>query len=145
MGIWLVMQTADGIERSFPVCKPRTIIGREVLCDVRVAMPAVSARHCELVLEEGRLRMNDLDSARGTFHNGESVREALLVHEDRLTVGPVTFIVRISEDHADSGGTAAQITIIRREQSSAIDDALPLAGLEAGRDRSATGTRPSDD
>jgi pSer/pThr/pTyr-binding forkhead associated (FHA) protein len=83
MGIHLVITTTDGLERAFPVMSPRTVIGRETRCDLRVPLPTVAEHHCEI-------------SDSGTFHNGDRVERAVLSHADRLTVGPVTFEVRIA-------------------------------------------------
>jgi pSer/pThr/pTyr-binding forkhead associated (FHA) protein len=118
MGIRLIMQSADGVERSFPLRKPRTVIGREVLCDVRVPVPAVSERHCELVLDGDRLHLQDLDSDRGTLHNGQPVRSAELADEDRVTIGPVTFVVRISQE-LDIRAGSPDVTITRDDDGSA--------------------------
>jgi len=95
MGIWLVMKTADGKERPFPIRKPRTIIGRETRCDVRIAVSSVANRHCEITLQDETLTLSDLDSAGAILHNGERVTSARLSHEDTVTIGPVTFVVRI--------------------------------------------------
>ncbi len=99
MGVWLVMKTADGIDRPFQIEKPRTVIGRETRCDVRIPVSAVSKKHCEIRLDHGELSLTDLDSDSGTFHNGDRVEKAKLSNDDTLTVGPVTFVVRVSSDH----------------------------------------------
>ena len=99
MGVWLVMKTADGIDRPFQIEKPRTVIGRETRCDVRIPVSAVSKKHCEIRLRDGELSLTDLDSDSGTFHNGDRVEKAKLSNDDTLTVGPVTFVVRVSSDH----------------------------------------------
>ena len=99
MGVWLVMKTADGIDRPFQIEKPRTVIGRETRCDVRIPVSAVSKKHCEIRLHDGELSLTDLDSDSGTFHNGDRVNKAKLSNDDTLTVGPVTFVVRVSSDH----------------------------------------------
>lgn len=104
MGIWLVMQALDGVERSFSVHKPCTIIGRETTCDVRIPVPSVSQKHCQITLNDGRLELNDLNSDHGTFHNGCRVNQAALQAEDTLTIGPVTFRVRMRQEAtADAG------------------------------------------
>ncbi len=94
MSIWLVMRTADGVERPFPLEKPRTVIGRDTHCDVRIALPAVDGRHCELIHDGQILTLNDLGSTTGTFHNGIRVEQAVVAPRDTVTVGPVTFEVR---------------------------------------------------
>ena len=93
--MWLVMKTADGKERPFPIEKSRTVIGRETKCDVRIAVSSVSDQHCEIQLKEEALLLTDLNSTQGTYHNGQRVQEAVLAHEDTVTIGPVTFVVRI--------------------------------------------------
>ena len=95
MSIWLVMKTADGRERPFVIDKSRTVIGRETRCDVRIPMSAVSQKHCEIEVNDGELKLTDLESASGTYHNGDRIEQAILSHNDELTIGPVTFVVRV--------------------------------------------------
>ena len=97
--IWLVMRTA-GRERLFPLRKRTTTIGRDIESDLRVALPSVANRHCELKFDGDELRLIDLGSTRGTLHNGQSVTEATLGPDDRVTVGTVTFQVRMSDEPA---------------------------------------------
>lgn len=94
MGFHLAMRTADGGERPFPVDKSPMVIGRDSHCDLRVAIPSVAQKHCEIVIVRDKLRLTDLGSESGTFHNGNRVEQAMLETEDHLTIGPVTFIVR---------------------------------------------------
>ena len=94
MRIWLAMVTADGGERPFPLSKRRVVIGCDTHCDLRVAMPSVAKNHCEVLVERDTVRLNDLGSPSGTLHNGDRVQHAILSPGDRLTIGPVTFIVR---------------------------------------------------
>jgi pSer/pThr/pTyr-binding forkhead associated (FHA) protein len=115
MSIWLVMQANDGRERRFAV-KPSTVIGRETTCDVRVPVPTVSQRHCQITFDGSRLRLLDLRSERGTYHNGNRVQEALLAHHDRLTVGPVTFVVHVQSDSLPDG-RVSEIVIERIDQT----------------------------
>jgi pSer/pThr/pTyr-binding forkhead associated (FHA) protein len=93
------MATADGGERVFPLTRKRTVVGRDSRCDLRVAVPNVALRHCEIVTDGNTLRISDLGSEAGTLHNGERIQSAVLAPEDRITIGPVTFVVRI-----DAGG-----------------------------------------
>jgi pSer/pThr/pTyr-binding forkhead associated (FHA) protein len=94
MGIWLAMATADGSERLYAISKPRTVIGREVRCDLRVPIRTVANTHCEIIICRGRLRLRDLGSEFGTFVNGERISETLLHKSDHIRLGPVTFTVR---------------------------------------------------
>lgn len=93
MRMWLAMRRADGGERTFPLDRPRTVIGRETRCDIRVPLPSIADAHCELRIESEVLIVIDLGSDEGTRHNGDRVERAILADRDSLTVGPVTFTV----------------------------------------------------
>jgi pSer/pThr/pTyr-binding forkhead associated (FHA) protein len=95
MKISLVMATSDGEGRRFELRKDRVIIGREVRCDLRVCVPTVESRHCEVRIEREVVRLVDLGSQSGTFHNGERVREAVLRQNDELVVGPARFRIMV--------------------------------------------------
>lgn len=114
MSYWLVMQSNDGRERPFAVKKPTTVIGRETTCDLRVPVPTVSQKHCQINLEEGRLRIVDLKSEAGTFHNGERVENATLSHDDTVTIGPVRFIVRELAEESLGDNGQPEIVIERK-------------------------------
>ena len=103
MTIWLAMKTADGDERSFPITKRRTIIGRDTRCDLRIAVPTVAEKHCEILLNGDVAEVHDLDSYTGTFRNGDRVDRAILDVNDRLTIGPATFVLRRLEVAVVSG------------------------------------------
>lgn len=97
MGISLAMEIAGGGERLFPLNRPVMVLGRDSRCDLRVALPSVDKQHCEFMIHEGTVRFKDLGSGTGTFHNGTRVKQAQLVPDDRLTIGPVTFVVRLDD------------------------------------------------
>jgi len=99
------------------VRKPTTVIGRETTCDVRVPVLSVAQKHCQLTLEGDRLKMIDLQSERGTLHNGNRVQEAVLAPDDTITIGPVTFVVRVKQAAPQHNGEqhTPEIVIERRD------------------------------
>lgn len=98
MTISLAMVTADGSERAFPLVRQRTVLGRGIACDLRVAVPTVGTEHCEIIVGDGgTLHLNDLGSETGTYHNGRRVENAVLARDDQLKIGPVTFVVRADD------------------------------------------------
>ena len=101
MDINLVMFKGDGTRRDFPVTKPRTVIGRTNSCDLRIPVPDVSRKHCELVLEDDELVLRDLESSNGTLCNDKRVVEIELEPGDTIAVGPVRFVVQIEGDPAE--------------------------------------------
>lgn len=69
-------------------------LGRARDCTVRIPSAEVSRLHCRLRMERGLVTVEDLESANGTFVNDTRIREPEVIHPgDRLTVGPVTFVV----------------------------------------------------
>lgn len=64
------------------------IIGTGAGCDIQVASPYVSARHCRLTFEAGRWLLEDLGSTNGTFVNGRRTTSPTAVStDDRVTLG----------------------------------------------------------
>ena len=119
MDVQLIMFKADGARHDFPMKKSRLVIGRTSSCALRIPLSSVSREHCELYLDAGSVKVKDLGSSNGTFHNNTRIMEAILAAGDTLTVGPVIFTVQIDgkpaeikqvksvvdQSHADSGGT----------------------------------------
>jgi hypothetical protein len=64
-------------------------VGAEASNDIVLRHPEVSRRHLELRKAWRGVALRDLDSTNGTTVNGESVREALLQHDDRIVLGEV--------------------------------------------------------
>ena len=95
MNVSLVMVKGDGTRRDFPLGKERLVIGRINTCDLRIALPSVSRQHCEVFIEGGQLKLRDLGSSNGTFHNNTRVQEANLAAGDEIGIGPVVFRVVI--------------------------------------------------
>ena len=67
--------------------KGTIIIGRDNSCDIVVAAPKVSRRHCLLQVIARGLAFRDLESANGTRINGVPAKEGFIHAEDRLTLG----------------------------------------------------------
>jgi len=69
--------------------KGRISVGRAPDNDHVVDHPMVSGHHARLTLDKRGWLLEDLDSANGTFVNGERVTEPTLVRpEDRIQIGP---------------------------------------------------------
>lgn len=93
MEVALVISKPDGTSRNFPIVKQHTVVGRGRECDLRVPLQSVSREHCELILDQGRLKVKNLNNTGQTFVNTEKIEELALSDGDRLTVGPVEFTV----------------------------------------------------
>ena len=71
----LMMFRSDGERRSFSIARDMTVIGRREDCDLRIPLGEVSRKHCRLVRDGESLRLEDLGSSNGTFHNGSEFRK----------------------------------------------------------------------
>jgi predicted component of type VI protein secretion system len=92
----LVMFRADGERRSFSVTRDMTVVGRREDCDLRIPLGDISRKHCRFVRDGDMLRIEDLGSSNGTYHNGQRIdKEAVLQAGDSVQVGPVVFVVQI--------------------------------------------------
>jgi len=80
--------TKDEIDLKLPMT-----IGREQGLGLVISHPLVSRRHCQLTRRGEVVFLKDLDSANGTTVNGQRVKEVALKPGDKLTIGPLTFIV----------------------------------------------------
>jgi hypothetical protein len=93
--------------RTIQLQSPATLIGRDPDCGLCITAEAVSRHHCLLCAEDGYLTVTDLGSAAGTVLNGERIASKQRVRPgDRLTLGPVTFVVEY-EPHATGDGPSA--------------------------------------
>jgi serine/threonine protein kinase len=73
-----------------------TVIGRASECDIILRSGRVSKRHCQVLIEDDGVWVEDLDSANGTCVNGKRVRRSLLHDRDVLDVAGHQFEVRIA-------------------------------------------------
>jgi len=101
MQVVLVMFRADGERRSFSLPRTITVIGRREDCDLRIPLGDVSRKHCRFIADNDVLRVEDLGSSNGTFHNGVRIQEAVVNPGDNVQVGPVMFVVQINGVPAD--------------------------------------------
>ncbi|HNR29548.1 MAG TPA: sigma 54-interacting transcriptional regulator [Candidatus Hydrogenedentes bacterium] len=78
---------------SWLIPEERLVIGRDTECDVIVADPLVSRRHCELWQTQNDVFVRDLGSRNCTLVNGRPVESCQLSVGDELCVGNVAFLL----------------------------------------------------
>jgi predicted component of type VI protein secretion system len=91
----------EGDRRSFSITRDTTVVGRREDCEFRIPLGEISRKHCRLIKDGETLRIEDLGSSNGTYHNGERVQEAVLGPGDTLQIGSVVFVVQIDGVPAD--------------------------------------------
>ncbi len=142
MDVRLVVREGPARTRVVQVRRPETIIGRSRDCDICIPSAHVSRRHCLLILEEGRVMVEDLSSANGTFLNNEPIEGKLLVHPgDCLRIGPLTFTVEYSSRAVagKAGAIADEPTVNEAEDGGTYFELVDAEGPE-----SATKVRPPE-
>jgi pSer/pThr/pTyr-binding forkhead associated (FHA) protein len=81
------------------------VIGRSRACDLRLADPMISRRHCAFSLRDGQVWVEDLASHNGTRLDGERLLEPRPVADGALLqLARWTFTVRLA-DPAPSAGS----------------------------------------
>ncbi len=68
------------------IAKDMTLVGRKEDCDLRLDHKSVSKLHCVIVKTDGLLLLRDLGSTNGTRVNGQRVRRAALLPNDKITI-----------------------------------------------------------
>lgn len=111
MNVVLVM-FKDGERREFPIKHEDTVIGRRQDCDLRIQTGDVSRRHCLVSVEDEEALVQDLESANGTYVNGERISEKQLSAGDRLKIGPAVFIVQIDGVPAEISPADATVDLV---------------------------------
>src|SRR5882757_6115099 len=102
MQLVLVMFRAEGERRSFSLTKDVTTIGRREDCDLRIPVSDVSRKHCRIIKDGGSIRVEDLGSSNGTYHNGQRIQGSTTVEAgDSVQVGPVVFVLQVDGVPAD--------------------------------------------
>jgi hypothetical protein len=88
----------------FPIRRGETLLGRSPYCSIVLSNPLASRQHCALKLEAGRLTISDLESANGTWVNGERHEGARALNVgDLLRIGTdVLEVMAAEEDNADA-------------------------------------------
>jgi predicted component of type VI protein secretion system len=94
MLVKLIVTKGRTQNRTIELRSAETIVGRQSGCGLRIPASDVSRRHCRLVIQDGLLTVEDLQSVNGTFLNGVAVTSRRLARPgDELQIGPLTFVI----------------------------------------------------
>lgn len=120
-----------------------TVIGRDARCDLILAVPGISARHCRLspmAGVAGAYVLEDLGSSFGTYVNGTKIdRPVVVSSRDAITVGGETIRIVDARGDPPPATTPAPATPATPEDPWLAEygrfDALARAWDRAGRPR----------
>lgn len=104
-----------------------TLFGRDPACEIHLNVDGVNPLHCAIVHGPDAFLLRDLDSAGGTFLNGEAIQESPLQDGDLLTVGPFQFAVHLPDSEDAPGANAVQA-----ERDALRIQAAAVAAQQAG-------------
>jgi len=91
---WSLFSKASWLEKnSFPITK-KLVIGRDASCDITLPLEHLSRQHCSVEIRSGLLIVCDLESANGTYLNGERIKESPAKAGDKIKLDVITFEVR---------------------------------------------------
>jgi hypothetical protein len=130
MDVKLVVEKGPTRVRIIHIRNEETVIGRQKGCDLRIPSGTVSRRHCVLRYQNDYLTVEDLDSANGTFLNGERISGKEVVRPgDRLEVGPLVFLAEYQLTQA-----AIDFMLMGADagEDVAVEEALPVVDDEPG-------------
>ncbi len=109
----LTIQEGYGLSRDIVLDRERTVIGRDLDCDVKLQDRNVSRHHAAIVFDPG-LRgcvIEDLNSANGTFVNSVPVaKQQEIKHLDVIQIGGVMMVFNDPGCYSLSGDSSANFT-----------------------------------
>ena len=106
----LSLVVAEGVHKgkAIPIPVAQFVIGRDEGCQLRPSSPAVSKRHCAVLVKGSQVFVQDFGSTNGTFVNDEPVSgEAEVKDGDKLVVGPLVFQIKFSASGSTTGDSKA--------------------------------------
>ena len=98
---YLVVLAGSSVGEMYKLEQERTIIGRGGKAQIRILDEGISREHAQIVVENGRVYLQDLGSTNGTYCNGLRVERKELVDGDKILVGSTTILKFTYHDNLD--------------------------------------------
>lgn len=86
----IVVKFRSEARQEYSLDTPLTTIGRSPECAIHIDNQGVSRRHAQIVQQEGRFRVEDLNSHNGTFVGGQRIQKHVLCDGDEVLIGKHT-------------------------------------------------------
>jgi two-component system, cell cycle response regulator len=98
---YLVVLAGASLGEMYKVEVDKTVIGRGQKAHIRLLDDGISREHAQVVVEEGKIYLQDLGSTNGTFCNGLKVDRKELADGDKILVGSTTILKFTYHDNLD--------------------------------------------
>src|SRR5437016_13336117 len=95
----LRIKSGSRAEQTIELLRGATRLGRHSTNDFSFEDATVSGRHCEVIVQDGAVRVRDLGSTNGTFIGGQRIEEALLLPGQALHLGSVEISLELIPAH----------------------------------------------
>ena len=105
--------------KYFSLQNDRTILGRDLSCDVPIVDHEVSRQHAAIVFENQQHKLVDLNSSNGTFVNGQRIRDCVLRTGDRMQFGR-TLLVFTTKESEILVEQPVEVDIVREQPAAAL-------------------------
>ena len=92
---WLEGVAGVMAEQRVVLAQADTMVGRSTVCDVQIYDAKVSRKHFLIRYANGAFFLQDQESSRGTFINGERVMAQRLNNGDRIELGDSSLIFHV--------------------------------------------------
>jgi len=147
MKVKLVVASGVHEGREIPIAGPQFVIGRDPQCQLRPSSPAISKRHCAILMKGGKVFLRDFGSTNGTFANGQPVQgEVEMIGTTPIKVGPLDFRLVIEAavpaPAAAAASPAAPPAPAKKPAAKAEDDEFAAFLLDGDSGPAAAGTVP---
>lgn len=131
LAVWI----GERLDREFEIRQGSSVFGRDPACDLAIAHPTLSRRHGRVILEGGRLFLEDLGSMNGLLVNERAAQgRQEILPGDVIRVGEVRLIPCEvgAEDRAEADQNAEDVEEVMKDYSlhSAGDDSLHPSNLD---------------
>ncbi len=98
---WALKANHASLDNKIFTLSDRNMLGRSADCDITISAAHLSRRHAELIVKDGQLFVQDLQSANGTFLNGERITQGRVRRGDELRFDTLPFGVVGPADDMD--------------------------------------------
>ena len=94
----LRVELSSGKLLNFHLHEMVTQIGRQSANHLQIRDPEVSGIHCKLEVTSAGLLLSDMDSANGTFVNGQVVKKYLFSENDKIQIGGASLLLSVAPE-----------------------------------------------